>query len=231
MRWGYSMTGSEPRFPHRTSESSKRSQPSSTHFFTPRQPFLYESVIDRRSTTPRSGCDAAGKIGDSGQLWSHDRWPLLILVAYIPMLLVHFSWLWFEPQYQFFPLLIAVVAYLVWSRLEPRPDHAPGPQRRIFAYTLLAVAWIILAVATVVVYSPWLAAFSFILSFGAVLMLSSERFYLQNRFGIWLLLCLYCRFRFGMTIDSRVRFRNSRPSSAPTFWNESTFPILPMGRS
>ena len=172
MRWGYSKTGCEPRIFHRTSESSKRSPALFQAFLhvATALPFMSQSSTADQlhpdvDATPREKPAIL-------QLWSHYRWPLLILVAYIPMLLVHFSWLWIEPQYQFFPILIAVVAYLLWSRLEPRPDHAPGPQHRIFAYTLLAVAWIILAVATLVMNSPWLAALSFILSFGAVLMLS-----------------------------------------------------------
>ena len=125
-----------------------------------------------------------------GQVWTEYRWPCLILAAHVPMLLVHFSWLWLEPQYQFFPILLGVVAYLVGSRLERRPEDTRGPDRRTFAHTLLALSSVVLAAATFVIYSPWLAMLSFIVSFGAVLMLISERFYLPNGFGIWLLLWL-----------------------------------------
>ena len=125
-----------------------------------------------------------------GQVWSEYRWPCLILAAHLPMLLVHFSWLWREPQYQFFPILIGVVVYLIWSRLERRPEDFLGPDRRAPAYALMTFSCFVLAVATFVFNSPWLAMLSFILSFGGVLMLISEKFYLANCFGIWLLLWL-----------------------------------------
>jgi len=124
------------------------------------------------------------------QLVRQFPWVFVILLAHLPLLLVHLSWLWRKPQYQFFPILLGVVGYLIWTRLQPLPSDTRGPRRRGIAYTLLMISLVILAGATLVVYSPWLAAFSLWLSFGAVLLLISERFHLQNRFGVWLLLVL-----------------------------------------
>jgi exosortase len=118
------------------------------------------------------------------------RWLLLILAANLPLILVHFAQLWRKPEYQFFPLVFATVAYLIWSRAEPYPTGTHGPRHRPLAYALLVVALLISVAANFLVYSPWLGMISFVLAAGAVFLLISESFYICNLFGVWIMLWL-----------------------------------------
>ena len=148
------------------------------------------------------------------------------------MLLVHLSYLWQKPQYQFFPILLAVVGYLVWSRLELLPPHLQGPRRRWFPYSLLAISLLILSVATLVFYSPWLATLSFVLSFGASVAVAFRTFSCPEslRYLATSSACFCrCRLNYDQQLVARASaFHNVRERRSS--WNASTYQTLPRGR-
>ncbi len=69
----------------------------------------------------------------------------LILVAHAPFLALYFSNLWsYHPHYEFFPLILATVAVLVWRRWPGRAEPARRAVRRV-AGLLLGLGLVALA--------------------------------------------------------------------------------------
>jgi exosortase len=86
--------------------------------------------------------------------------PAAIAAAYAPMLCLHMRSLWRDGRYWYFPLLLIVIAVLLWLRFLGQPTAGRRPLApRI---TRLIPGLVTLA-AAVFLWSPWLAALSFIL--------------------------------------------------------------------
>jgi len=84
-------------------------------------------------------------------------WDLIALagsgiLAFLPLLIRHASWLWIRPHYQFFPLVLVGVAVLAYRGLRGVELHRGNP--RIAAIALLP-AWLLLMTA-IVIDSSWL---------------------------------------------------------------------------
>jgi exosortase len=90
----------------------------------------------------------------------------VVIASHLPLVVLHFRHLWMNrPHYQFFPLLLVAIAWLVWQRW-PRwtvPVRAPW-----WSTCLLAGGLAVLAGATVI-WSPWLAAIALVLSLGGLI--------------------------------------------------------------
>lgn len=125
----------------------------------------------------------------AADLWIHFRAPILWLLAFVPLLVVHFNNMWYRPQYQYFPFVIGTVGYLIWTRSSPIPDGFTGPVRRYRAYFLLLMSLLIFGIGTAL-FSPWFVAVGFVLATGSSLLFLRERFEIENAFGIWLITCL-----------------------------------------
>jgi exosortase len=111
-------------------------------------------------------------------------------LAYLPLLVLYFQWLWKFEHHQFFPLLLAGVGYLVWTRVG-RPLLFP---RGAIAWVLLAIS-LCLLVASSVFYSPRVAAFG-------CLFLAASFLQTHNRFYLWVPLILLIRLPLGY--DQRI---------------------------
>lgn len=110
---------------------------------------------------------------------------LLASLAFLPLLLAYFKWLWRYDHYQFFPFLLVGVGYLTWSRVQLPLIY---PSRRI-TKLLFAVSMTVLLVSTVT-QSPWFTALAFLLFAGSFLT-SHGLFYL------WIPLALLIRLPLG----------------------------------
>ncbi|MDA9858379.1 exosortase U [Rubripirellula sp.] len=121
-----------------------------------------------------------------GQYWLL----MVILVAHVPMLLNHFESMWRRPQHQYFPLVIIAVIVLLVARLQRLTFENENRLRLWLSNSLLAISVLIFAASVTLVFSPWLAAVSFVLSCGSAFLVLQDRYAVQNLFGIWLLLCL-----------------------------------------
>lgn len=114
----------------------------------------------------------------------------VILFAQMPMLLIHLQNMWRRPQHQSFPIVIIAVILLFFTRLERLTFDNESKLRTRLSNLLFVSSILIFAVSVTLVFSPWLATVSFLLSCGAAFMVLQDRYAVPNLFGIWLLLCL-----------------------------------------
>ncbi len=128
--------------------------------------------------------------------------PLLILLAGVicgnlPLLINHFHNMWLQPQYQYFPFVLGAFGWLLKSRATWRT--APVEAGRSTAAAVPAMAFAILcAIAATIVNSPWVAALSFIVAVGGVMLVLQKWVEIENPVGIWAVLCLILRPPLGL---------------------------------
>lgn len=110
---------------------------------------------------------------------------LVASLAFLPLLLAYFKWLWRYDHYQFFPFLLAGVGYLTWTRVQLPLSY---PSRRI-PRLLFATSMVVLLISTVT-QSPWFTAFAFVLFAGSF-------FVSHGLFYLWIPLALLIRLPLG----------------------------------
>lgn len=127
---------------------------------------------------------------------SHRWWLIVgtILAMHGPLLLVHTAQLWKRPHYQFFPIVLAGVAYLTW-RLHLRVVGGEGASRALGLPLL--VGTIALQVLAVIIYSPWLGAVATLLSVAAIACVLFRQAQLRAMLPLWFLLWLLIPLPFG----------------------------------
>jgi exosortase len=79
----------------------------------------------------------------------------LIFAAHLPLLLLQGQRLWDDPNYQFFPLILAGAGYLAWRNTRDLGCLEPGKQS--LSQALIGVSWLLLAFAGLII-APWLGA-------------------------------------------------------------------------
>ena len=110
--------------------------------------------------------------------------------AFAPLMYYHLLGLWAEEYYQYFPFVIAAVAWFMWDRWNQAEPTTDSWFRRLLFWTMLLGGSLLLAAATLI-WSPWLASFAFVLTMGAAaLEVYRSHGRLTNQFGIWCLLWL-----------------------------------------
>ena len=120
-------------------------------------------------------------------------WILLIFIAHLPFLGLHFAALWRLPLYQYYPLVIVAVCLLLWTRWDGRVrgiskiGQVGGFGSRSFA---LASVSLVLLASAVLVFSPWLAVASAIVFAATLVFDRRNRPSIVNLAGIWCLLWL-----------------------------------------
>lgn len=113
------------------------------------------------------------------------------LIGYGPLLWQHFTSLWAQPYYQYFPFVLLAFGYLLFQR----SDQAKGvvnddsPFRNGLRQASLVLGWLLL-LAGVVLYDPWLAMLSAILVAAPLMFAKFGSRGVVNLFGIWCLLWL-----------------------------------------
>ena len=124
----------------------------------------------------------------------NDRTKILlwvILATYLPFLVLHFTHLWQKTHYQYFPLLIAVIVYLAISRWRQAAGNSKSDSRPFDWLTAAAFGLsMMLLIAAVIIYSPWLGAVSFIFAMGGMARYWAREGRLEQPFGVWCLLWL-----------------------------------------
>ncbi len=111
------------------------------------------------------GTRAANKLGIPANRWA---WVLatLLLLAHLPLLLIHFRDLWqFRPHYQTLPLLLLGVAGLFWSRRL----RFSGRVYPSWWSTALLASGLLTLVAAALFFVPWLGAAATLLSVGGLI--------------------------------------------------------------
>ena len=113
-----------------------------------------------------------------------------IALAFAPLMYYHFLGLWAEEYYQYFPFVIASVAWFMWERWDTAEPVEPSPLMRFVFWFFLSVGLLAISFATLI-WSPWVASFAFVLVLGALALEVSRRHgRITNQFGIWCLLWL-----------------------------------------
>lgn len=113
-----------------------------------------------------------------------------LLFAFAPLMYYHLYGLWAEEYYQYFPFVIAAVAWLMYERrFSAAPPSDSVIARRLFWFLL--VGGLTLLAAATLIWSAWLASFAFVTVMGAAaLHIWRCEGRLTNQFGIWALLWL-----------------------------------------
>ena len=110
---------------------------------------------------------------------------VLVLASHMPFFVLHLTNLWrYRPQYDFFPVLLAAFAWLVWRHWPSEAIHTKASQRAARLLLLLGFACL---VASVVLFSPSLGAVAAVLSSGGLLFLASRAVFRQLLPGCLLL--------------------------------------------
>jgi exosortase len=124
-----------------------------------------------------------------------------MLISYAPLMSLHFRRLWANEYYRYFPLVLLAFVLLIWKRcLRPAETRLPKPTSKR-GWLALSLGWLLLASA-VLLWSPWLAAVSAIVTVGGLLRQHSSR--AGRALSAWLLLWLMIPLPFRW--DSKLVF-------------------------
>jgi exosortase len=110
-----------------------------------------------------------------------------VLLAHVPLLVVHGRQIWLRPHYQFFPLVLLGAAVLAITRLYGFGSLRPAPLH--WSLPLVGMAWALLAVAELL-YSSWLGAVAALVLLGAALFAAGGGRLFRAALPAWLLLWL-----------------------------------------
>lgn len=118
----------------------------------------------------------------------------LLLSIHLPLVFIHLQQLWQQPHLRFFPLLIAGVAALAWSR---RPASFAGrPLPHGFGYGVIVIALCLQVVASGI-YSPRLATVALLITLIGIAGVLFDRTEVRMLLPLWLLLWLTVPLPFG----------------------------------
>lgn len=110
-----------------------------------------------------------------------------VMLIHLPLFLVHLRNLWMlRPHYQFFPLLLVGIGWLLWIRWPQWTANVSGPW---WFNLLLATGLGTLAVAAVI-FSPWLGAVAMVLSVGGLIGRYATPGQWREWLPVWLLMWL-----------------------------------------
>ncbi len=137
------------------------------------------------------GAEAPEADGGPATSWLSPRLKIcvgVILLAHLPLLLLLAQYQWSRPHYQCFPVVLAAFIYFVvtrWNAFHQKPQ----PRRSLWS-SLMLLAGLLLLIAGVILFSPWLAGVAMILVTGSLLLLlTGDQFY-SKFLGPWCLLWL-----------------------------------------
>lgn len=111
----------------------------------------------------------------------------VVILAHLPLFVWHLWSLWlYRPHYQFYPLLLAGVAWLAWKRWPQFSAQTPPPR---WSTALLTGGLLVLA-ASVLFFSPWVAAVATVLSVGGLIGRFAVRGQGRNWLPMWAVMWL-----------------------------------------
>ena len=113
-----------------------------------------------------------------------------IAAAFAPLMYYHLLGLWAEEYYQYYPFVIAAVAWFMWERWSHAEPTEDSRALRVLFFSLITFGLVLLGFATLI-WSPWLASFAFVVVMGAIaVQIYRQHGRITNQFGIWCLLWL-----------------------------------------
>lgn len=123
------------------------------------------------------------------------RLETLLVLAPLPLAMVHLFGLWSNDAYRFFPLLLVTIVYLLRRRIS-KYGVAPDEQRTRLARFMIAVGLLLVA-SSVLLASPWLATAAMICMLGGVFSRVVGETFRKHVLPIWWLLWFFLPPPFG----------------------------------
>lgn len=120
-----------------------------------------------------------------------------ILLAFTPLMWTHLHRLWALDHYQYAPLLLLGIPFLVWTQ---RSEHDPSTKRPIFEIAVLVIGWILLAVAAID-WLPNVGAIAAVITAGALLVHFTNLGRVTNVFALWVVCWFMARVPANLDID------------------------------
>ena len=122
-----------------------------------------------------------------------------IALGYLPTLYYHTTSVWRRTYYQFVPILMVACGFLAWQTLRQNKESTVLPMRRLET-GLMAVA-VLLLLAGVILFIPWIGTLSAIIAIGSLLLHLGGRRKFQALLPVWMLLLLILPPPFGYDIQ------------------------------
>jgi exosortase len=135
----------------------------------------------------------------------------LIAAAHLPLLLLQGQRLWDDPNYQFFPLILAGAGYLAWRDTRDLGRLEPG--KRSLSQALIGVSWLLLAFAGLII-APWLGAVVALIAVLAVAYAWGGSRLVLGLLPAWALLWVIMPLQFEESLTLSLQAIASRWSSA-----------------
>lgn len=91
----------------------------------------------------------------------------LVMAAHLPLLAVHLRNLWLRQHYQFFPLMLLAIGWMIWQRLPSR--DAPRTRSGTWLENLMVLVGSTLMLTAFLLFTPWLGALAALVTAGGIL--------------------------------------------------------------
>lgn len=144
---------------------------------------------DKEMSTYETTSLAAPRAQTSGQTVA--RWMMvpgiLLILAYLPLLLLHARELWDREHYQFFPLVLVGTGILAVGAWREHGTLKPGSLK--LSALFISISWFMLAAAGYL-YSPWLGAVATLVMLMSVIYSIGGRALAWRLLPAWAFLCL-----------------------------------------
>ncbi|WP_417732749.1 exosortase U [Rosistilla oblonga] len=117
------------------------------------------------------------------------RFELLILICFTPLALLHFRNLWRHDHYQYFPLILLVFPYLLWTSQQPGLPSSTS-QRWEQGFTLTSL---LLLAAALFLWSPNIAMMGAVFAAGSILLAMRRTGKIARFMPLWIVLWFLVR--------------------------------------
>lgn len=126
-----------------------------------------------------------------------------VALGNLPLLLLHLRNMWGQPQYQYFPIVLLAIGWLMYRTAAWRSE--PLTSQVFFRAGVGAFAGsLVVSLAGTWLLSPWLGTLSLVIAFAGLLLVLRNYLEIQNPVGIWFLSLLLLRPPMGL--DTRLAF-------------------------
>ena len=128
---------------------------------------------------------------------------LAVALGTLPLFVTHLTNMWKQPQYQYFPIVILVIGWLIKRGSTWRDVPRRSVWRHSLGIAVIATALCVAAAGTYVM-SPWVSTVGLILGFGGCLLVLWRWLHIDNAVGVWALSLLVLRPPLGL--DNKLAF-------------------------
>ena len=92
---------------------------------------------------------------------------VVVLGSFLPLVFLQLRFLWGSEHYQYFPFVLAAVAFFVWKRQTPERNLRKQSRLVRIVRTVLLVLGFVLLLGATLLWSPWLGMVAAVVTLGA----------------------------------------------------------------